>query len=262
MVDSLQAIHPLVMLSGIVIVVILLEVIHSKNWLSNLRPLSEYPRRTASSTLTSHPKGWNLRSFPRNDSGRRYVVVDCGANRGDVARILGGKLQAIVPDNHWTYSFEPNLYYASFFNNLHRHTHVPKACWIADGSHEYYVATCARGNLKSGTLLKEKALACKLKNKTKVVPTIDVSNWMLQNLKPTDFVLFRLNVEGAEYDVVTRMHATGTLKLVDRVSIEYHSQWMSNRDKSDDEQLNAVLAEHGLMVQSFLSHDDTLLIRT
>mmetsp|Transcript_136863 Transcript_136863/g.237796 ORF Transcript_136863/g.237796 Transcript_136863/m.237796 type:complete len:264 (-) Transcript_136863:134-925(-) len=253
MADGFQQIHPLVVLACVIIVVICLEVIHSSHFLDVILPPdykggSSVRRLAADSVL--------MRSFPSNSSDRRYIVVDCGANRGDVARFVGAQLATIAPGSHWTYSFEPNLHYEPFLRNLEHHTYVPKACWIDHGNHEYYVAKCARGAHKAGSLLKEKMHSCKHRNKTKMVPTVDIGQWLIEHVNVTDFLLFRLNVEGAEYQVVDRLHKLGALKLVDRIAVEYHSRWMSNKNHNDDHRVNEILAQYGLSVQAFLTSDE------
>ena len=253
MADGFQQIHPLVVLACVIAVVMCLEVIHSSHFLDVILP-PDY--KAGTSTRRIGGELVTMRSFPTDTSDRRYIVVDCGANRGDVARFVGGQLAAIAPGHHWTYSFEPNVHYEPFLRNLEYHTYVPKACWIDHGNHEYYVAKCVRGAPKAGSLLKEKIHSCKHKNRTKMVPTVDIAQWLIRHVNVSDFLLFRLNVEGAEYQVVERLHQSGALKLVDRIAVEYHSRWMSNKNQNDDHRVNEMLAQYGLSVQAFLTSDE------
>jgi hypothetical protein len=63
----------------------------------------------------------------------------------------------------------------------------------------------------------------------KNVPTyqaamIDFSSWMGSSFAPSDFVVLKLDVEGAEHAIIPKMIADGTLGLVDVLLWECHHQ--------------------------------------
>ncbi|KAI8483111.1 hypothetical protein Bbelb_391300 [Branchiostoma belcheri] len=55
------------------------------------------------------------------------------------------------------------------------------------------------------------------------VKTIDFSRWIRENIKTEDFVIFKLDVEGAEYDILQKMVDDGTFHLIDKFYGETHS---------------------------------------
>eukprot|EP00058_Branchiostoma_floridae_P021379 XP_002606869.1 hypothetical protein BRAFLDRAFT_126345 [Branchiostoma floridae] len=52
----------------------------------------------------------------------------------------------------------------------------------------------------------------------RTVPTVDLSRWIQENTAVEDYVIFKLDVEGAEYDILKKMLEDGTFKWVDNCS--------------------------------------------
>ena len=48
------------------------------------------------------------------------------------------------------------------------------------------------------------------------IPTVDLSRWIRENTKKEDYVIFKLDVEGAEYDILKKMLAEGTFDWIDK----------------------------------------------
>ena len=56
------------------------------------------------------------------------------------------------------------------------------------------------------------------------VEAIDFSKWLSENIKPDDYVVMKMDIEGAEYDVLERMIRDETYKLIDKYYVEFH-EW-------------------------------------
>ncbi|XP_066283493.1 uncharacterized protein [Branchiostoma lanceolatum] len=54
------------------------------------------------------------------------------------------------------------------------------------------------------------------------VRTIDLSKWIRENTNQEDYVIFKLDVEGAEFGILKKMLADGTFKWVDKYYGEFH----------------------------------------
>ena len=48
------------------------------------------------------------------------------------------------------------------------------------------------------------------------IPIVDISKWIQENTRKEDYVIFKLDVEGAEFDVVKKMLKDGTFEWVDK----------------------------------------------
>jgi FkbM family methyltransferase len=63
------------------------------------------------------------------------------------------------------------------------------------------------------------------------VPCIDISEWILQNCSSENFVVMKLDVEGAEYSILEKILKDGSASLIDDIYIEWHSRFFSNPEQ-------------------------------
>ena len=63
------------------------------------------------------------------------------------------------------------------------------------------------------------------------VPLIDVVDWMRASFTRDDFVVLKMDVEGAEIDIVPKLLATNTTELVDVFLWECHAKWRGAQGK-------------------------------
>jgi hypothetical protein len=54
------------------------------------------------------------------------------------------------------------------------------------------------------------------------VRTIDLSNWLRQNTRIFDYVILKLDVEGAEYNILEKMIRDRTIRRINHLFIEWH----------------------------------------
>ncbi|XP_066296497.1 uncharacterized protein [Branchiostoma lanceolatum] len=72
----------------------------------------------------------------------------------------------------------------------------------------------------------------------RTVPTVDLSRWIKENTDVDDYVIFKLDVEGAEYDILTKMLKEDTFRWIDKYYGEYHGwQTVAGWNKADKAQL-------------------------
>ncbi|XP_070549623.1 uncharacterized protein [Ptychodera flava] len=56
----------------------------------------------------------------------------------------------------------------------------------------------------------------------RTIPTVDLSMWIQNNTRKDDYVILKLDVEGAEYAVLRKMLQDGTFDWIDKFYGEYH----------------------------------------
>ena len=54
------------------------------------------------------------------------------------------------------------------------------------------------------------------------VQAVDFSKWLLQNVQAQDFVVLKVDVAGAEFDILQRMVVDGSIMLVDVMDVVWH----------------------------------------
>ena len=54
------------------------------------------------------------------------------------------------------------------------------------------------------------------------VQAVDFSKWLMQNTRPQDSVVVKMDIAGAEFDVLEKMVVDGSVMLVDVMDITWH----------------------------------------
>jgi len=66
------------------------------------------------------------------------------------------------------------------------------------------------------------------------VAAIDFSTWMKNRFTPDDYVILKMDIEGAEYKVLRKMFDDGSIDLVSKLYIEFHDHWMTLEEGEHD----------------------------
>ncbi|XP_078617042.1 uncharacterized protein LOC144885130 [Branchiostoma floridae x Branchiostoma japonicum] len=170
----------------------------------------------------------------RAPSQPRKILLDCGANVASTVQLFretypGGK-------DFLIHSFELDHRLAPYFAPYSNHVlHCPMAVSDKDGNMTAYTEATwfpERGvdmQWGGGSLfVSERERESKetggkrLFSYRHTVPTIDLSKWIQENTNQEDYVIFKLDVEGAEFDILQKMLADGTFKWVDKYYGEFH----------------------------------------
>jgi FkbM family methyltransferase len=56
----------------------------------------------------------------------------------------------------------------------------------------------------------------------KILPCIDLADFLMKNFSPIDYLILKLDIEGAEYDVLERLIASNTITWLNELYVEYH----------------------------------------
>ena len=55
------------------------------------------------------------------------------------------------------------------------------------------------------------------------VPALNFSDFLVRNFGREDTVIMRIDIEGAEYEVLKSLIVTGTARLLDYIDVEWHA---------------------------------------
>lgn len=145
----------------------------------------------------------------------RKFFIDCGAWTGCSINYI----KEHYPDFK-IYSFEPlpeNLMKLEKYDDI---VLFNKAVWDSNGFTKFF-----KGLSESGSLYGNKKTGNVDKNDYITVETIDLSQWIKDNFHKDDYIVLKLNVEGAEYKILDKMYRDGTLDMIS----EYYVQWHWNK---------------------------------
>lgn len=150
------------------------------------------------------------------------VYVDLGAHTGKttLARCEGHE-----DDRIW--ALEPNpacLEHPRWAEIARRWKQVevlPVAAWICDMAVPFY-RTPTRLASESGTMMAGKLTGDVSYEAPIEVLAIDFPRWLAEHISLSDHLVLKMDIEGAEYEVLGRMLEGGSIALVDELLIEFH----------------------------------------
>lgn len=73
-------------------------------------------------------------------------------------------------------------------------------------------------------------------DKDTMVPCIDFSQWLKREFTSDDFIHLKLDIEGAEYEVLQKMMADKTIELIKELVCEWHMK--ISRSKESDQKIH------------------------
>jgi FkbM family methyltransferase len=171
--------------------------------------------------------------------------VDCGSN---TCKVLADRIECGLEAEF--FAFEPQPELVSCVDEVRsRYPGTPirffdKAVWVHDGTMSFYLATEWGPNHRGGSTL----LAGHVKNAAKVdysrpltVGCIDFSRWIRRNFSRRDHLVVKMDIEGAEYPVLEKMVADGTIDYLDELIVEFHWQMNDNLSRERHDALRAAL---------------------
>lgn len=159
----------------------------------------------------------------------KNIFIDCGSHDGCSIRKFRDTID--TTSNYYLYSFEANPNLQFYYDSLYdKHYHFNKAVWIYDGKIPFTVF----GHTGGSTLIKTKAdhdeskrvkkEQYKIPKSEKInVDCIDLSKWIMENFDKNDNIILKFDVEGAEYKIIEKMIADGSIDYIDKMFIEFHN---------------------------------------
>ena len=155
------------------------------------------------------------------------IFIDCGGNIGQSIDYF--KNTKLYSPDFIIYSFEPVPMLNEKYKNRKDIVFSDKAVWIKDGEIDFYIGKTHGG---VGSTLKKEKWSCKPDFAHPIrVGCIDFSNWVISNFKKDDFIVLKMDIEGAEYDVLEKMLVDGSINYIKKAFIEFHYSKMKMDEK-------------------------------
>lgn len=180
---------------------------------------------------------------------QEHVFIDCGSYLGGMIHKF--EKSDLAKEHRWeVIAFEANPEFAKQIPKRDNWTVLQQAVWIKDGTIEFYVDDHRVGS----TVIKGKKTG-KLAEVPLEVPSIDFSEWLKRNYTARDFVFVNLDIEGAEYAVLDKLLADGTIDLVDKLCVEFHDHKVGVPEERDHELAERITARNVAMWYKTVASD-------
>ena len=143
------------------------------------------------------------------------ILIDCGASNGSAIRELENKYGIFDK----IYAIEPNPKNARQINTKDsKIVKLEAAISTVYGKSKLYFSERFDGstlylNKKSGNIRADNFVE---------VETIDFSDWLARTINRDDYVVCKMDVEGAEFDVLEHLLEARQMDLIDVLLVEWH----------------------------------------
>jgi FkbM family methyltransferase len=146
----------------------------------------------------------------------RKIFIGGGAMGG--ISVTDFKINKPDAGEYEIHSFECNP--EQFDKLKYRHPDVnsyPIAIWTEDSTLPFYL-----GKPWGSSLMKNKTTGGVNPNNSVQVESIDMDTFMRDHFDKGDYIIFKLDIEGAEYEVLRHMINRGTFEYIDELWGEWH----------------------------------------
>lgn len=176
------------------------------------------------------------------------VFIDCGAYNGDSVEEFKNWSKLAFPDKtDWQiYAFEPNPKFKDYWDNQTNAVFSNKAIWIEDTELEF--AIDQTDTPLGSTLMTSKKKIWDESPKIKV-QAFDFSEWIKQF--KDDFVVVKLDIEGAEFKVLPKMIADETDLIPHVMLVEFHPNKVTDYTTSNKDGLIRKLQKRGVNIKDW-----------
>ena len=163
----------------------------------------------------------------------KNILLDCGGYMGQTIDCF--KNTTTYKKNSWQiYSFEaiPELY--NIIRKKHRDINIiNKAVWINNDILNFYKTTIKKQYLKKqndnsfiygqgSSLMKSKVTGSLDKDNPLQIKGLHLSKYIKDNFNKQDNIWLKLDVEGAEYEILEDLINSDCIEYIDKLFIEFH----------------------------------------
>jgi len=176
---------------------------------------------------------------------RRHLFLDGGGYDGcSIRRFLKdfdrkGRFEMVT--------FEPNDIFAKCYSDFRRHRLIQAAVHNRDGFQNFFLD---REDGDGSTLFRNKRTrdtggfgTLDIANPVKV-RTIDLSRWVREHTNNFNYVILKLDVEGAEYDILEKMIRDRTIRRINHLFVEWHWNRIGISREQHEELIRALQRRH------------------
>ena len=169
-------------------------------------------------------------------TNKKRIFIDLGANIGQAYQFFN----SIYTNKHYDYILvEPNKFCIDKLKLLVVNSDVTileSAAWIKKEQKLFY-GVAESGNttsLGASIISNHKTKSYNVQKETAVlVETFDFSKFLLEKSLIYDEIIVKMDVESSEYDILEKLIEDENIKLIDRLFVEFHSNWMKKSKVKD-----------------------------
>jgi FkbM family methyltransferase len=127
-----------------------------------------------------------------------------------------------VPDSseYAIHSFEPNPVFHEQLSRIPGVTFHQMAAWVEDCEAPFYTSRAAQRD--GSTLIASKTTGQLDYANPITVRCVNFGQWVERTFRPGDLLVLKLDIEGAEYDVLRSMIDDSSIRRIAKLYVEFH----------------------------------------
>lgn len=151
------------------------------------------------------------------------VLVDCGANTGDS---LSSLIKLFGPfDRIVCFEANPNLSVTKPQDLESTFEVLRSAVWNSNTELRFFLGE----HDNQSSLMENKSTGNFTRERSVTVTAVDFAEWIGANTFPDDDLTIKIDIEGAEFDVLERLASHPARKRVKRLLVEWHNNRLTPR---------------------------------
>lgn len=196
----------------------------------------------------------------------KCVFIDLGAADGNTLKDwVAGKYGPLAncPNKQWEASLvEANPLFDKPLKQMEVtypgsvHAHDSTAAYMCEAKTSFYLDTTNHANNYWGSSMSENHIDAQASGHQKVtVPTLNIIKLIHETTIPGDYVVLKMDIEGAEWDVVPCLADSNVVPLIDRFLVEVHPKEWGNAGTTEQgfQQAIAKLRAAGVDIPTYHS---------
>jgi len=192
------------------------------------------------------------------------IFIDCGAWKGISSIFFRENHPQGKEFKYLLFECNPEIY-DDLYHNVKDFGHIfQEAVWIKNGTMNLYTG---KGKYtESSSILLEKRTGKLDKENPIKIKTINFGKFLLDNIHPEDEVFCKMNIEGAEYDVIDHLtldyaYHQSPINLIDKLYVQWHYKKINTISEKRHNYILNRLKKFDIELYNWpLDHDENLNI--
>ena len=151
----------------------------------------------------------------------KKIFIDLGFNKGQSVKFF----YDLIPDSaeYEIHAFEPDPSNFKSFENFNDVNFYKKAAWIRDGFVKFYL-----GSESFASTINSSKITNIKQDRFIETECLDICKFITDNFDKDDYIILKIDIEGAEYELLNHMLSNNCLEYINDLFVEFHLGKITN----------------------------------
>lgn len=151
----------------------------------------------------------------------KKIFIDLGFNKGQSVKFF----YDLIPDSseYEIHAFEPDPSNFKSFENFNDVNFYKKAAWIRNGVVKFYL-----GSESFASTINSSKITNIKQDRFIETECLDICKFITDNFDKDDYIILKIDIEGAEYELLNHMLFNNCLEYINDLFVEFHLGKITN----------------------------------